>query len=177
MNIQKTNIKGVYIIELDPKNDERGFFLTSFYKQEFESNGLPHELLQTNRSFTTTKGTIRGIHFQKAPFSQDKLVECLVGAMYDVVIDLRPKSETYKQWIAIELNNQNKKMIFVPQGLAHGFQTLTNNCLMQYHIMSNYYMPDYESGVLWNDPVFNISWPIPNPLLNKRDKTWPIFKG
>lgn len=173
MKINKTKIDGVYVIELEPRIDERGFFVRNFCKKELAEAGIDYDIAQINRSMTKNKGTIRGMHFQKYPKEESKIFQCLHGAIYYVAIDLRENSQTFGQWVAQELGEDNKKMILVPQGCASGFQTLTDNCEVQYWV-SEFYSPEYEGGVRFDDPVFNIKWPIPNPILSDKDKNWPL---
>jgi dTDP-4-dehydrorhamnose 3,5-epimerase len=175
MIFKKTKIKGLYIIEPEFKIDERGYFARIFCKKEFKKNGFDFEIVQTNRSLTKKKGTIRGMHFQKKPKSEDKIICCLKGKIFDVAIDLRKNSPTFGKWVGVELSEENKKMFLIPKGFAHGFQTLTDNCEILY-FMSEFYSPKYESGVRWNDPFFNIKWPIKNPILSEKDKNWPLVK-
>lgn len=174
MIFRKTKIKGLYVIEPELKEDERGYFARTFCKEEFAKMGCDFEIAQTNRSMTFKKGMIRGMHFQKEPKAEDKIIQCLKGKIFDVAIDLRPKSPTYGQWMAKELSEENKKMFLIPKGFAHGFQTLTDNCETQYY-MSEFYSPEYAAGVRWNDPAFNVTWPIENPELSERDKNWPLI--
>ena len=176
MRYTEAKIKGVYVIELDFKIDERGYFARIFCKEELIKIGIDFNIVQINRSLTRQKGTIRGMHFQKEPKAEDKIIQCLKGAVYDVVVDLRKDSLTYGEWIAVELSEENKKMFFVPKGFAHGFQTLTDNCEMQY-FMSEFYSPEHASGVRWDDPFLNIKWPIENPILSERDKNWSLIKS
>lgn len=175
MKINQTKIKGAYVIEPEPKIDERGFFARIFCKNELAKIGVDFSVAQTNRSLTKQKGTIRGMHFQIEPKAEDKIVQCLKGEVYDVAIDLRKDSPTYGQWVAEELNEKNKKMFLIPKGCAHGFQALTDNCEMLY-FMSEFYSPEHSSGVRWDDPFFNIPWPIKNPFLSEKDKNWPLVK-
>jgi len=175
MKFIKTKLKGLYIIEPEPIIDNRGHFMRTFCEKELKINHLEFKILQTNQTLTKNKGTIRGMHFQKPPKAEDKIIQCLHGAIYDVAIDLRPNSPTYRKWVAEELNENNKKMFLIPKGFAHGFQTLTKNCEIQY-FMSEYYEPKYASGVNWDDPVFEIKWPIKNPVLSERDKNWYLIK-
>lgn len=174
MRINKGKIDGIIIIELEPRSDERGFFVRNFCKNELEAFGISYPIAQINRSLTKTKGIIRGMHFQKSPKAEDKIVQCLRGAIYDVAIDLRPNSPTYGRWEAQELTEDNKKMFLVPKGFAHGFQAIADNCEIQYFV-SEFYSPECESGVRWNDPKFNINWPIENPILSDKDKNWPLL--
>jgi len=175
MIFRKTKIEGLYIIELELKINERGYFARIFCKGELAKIGIDFNVVQINRSLTKKKGIIRGMHFQKPPKAEDKIVQCIQGAIYDVAIDLRKNSPTYAQWVAEELTEDNKKMFLIPKGLAHGFQTLTDNCEIQY-FMSEFYSPEYASGVCWNDFLFNIKWPIKNPILSEKDKNWPLMK-
>jgi dTDP-4-dehydrorhamnose 3,5-epimerase len=175
MKFEETKLKGLYIIELEPKIDERGYLVRAFCEEELRKNGLQFTIVQTNQTLTKKKGTIRGMHFQKPPRAEDKIVQCLKGIIFDVVIDLRENSSTYGQWVAEELTEDNKKMFLIPKGFAHGFQTLTDNCEIQY-LMSEFYSPEQASGVRWNDPLFNIKWPIKNPVLSEKDKTWLLMK-
>lgn len=175
MIFHKTKIKDVYIIEPELKKDERGSFGRFFCKKELAENGIKFDMAQTNRSLINKKGTIKGLHFQKFPKSEDKVIQCIFGAIYDVAVDLRKDSETYGQWVGTELTQDNKKMFLIPKGCAHGFQALADNCEVQY-FMSEFYSPEYASGVRWDDPAFNIKWPIKNPLLSEKDKSWLLVK-
>jgi dTDP-4-dehydrorhamnose 3,5-epimerase len=131
--------------------------------------------VQCNISYTKIKGTIRGLHYQKKPFEESKLIRCTKGKILDVVIDLRPTSKTYKKYEGFELSENNYKMVYVPEGFAHGFQTLEDNCEVFYQV-SQFYSPDYESGIRWNDPIFNIKWPIKVTEISQKDKNWEFFK-
>lgn len=175
MVFHKTKIKRLYIIEPELKIDERGYFARVFCKKELAKIGFNFEIVQINRSLNRKKGIIRGMHFQKPPKAEDKIVQCLKGAIYDVAVDLRQGSKTYGKWVAEELTENNKKMFLIPKGFAHGFQTLTDNAEVQY-FMSEFYSPEYESGVRWNDPFLNIKWPIIPPFLSEKDKNWPLIK-
>lgn len=161
------------MIEPEIKTDERGHFTRFFCKEELAKAGVNFDIAQINRSFTNKKGTIRGMHFQKIPRAEDKIVQCIKGAIYDVAIDLRADSSTYGEWVAEELNQENKKMFLIPKGFAHGLQTLTDNCEVQY-FMSEFYSPEYASGVRFNDPLFKIKWPLENPVLSEKDRNWPL---
>ncbi len=175
MIFQKTKIKDVYIIEPELKTDERGYFGRFFCKKELAEIGVNFDIVQINRSLNKKKGTLRGIHFQKHPKSEDKIVQCISGAIYDVAVDLRRDSETYGQWASVELTQDNKKMFLIPKGCAHGFQSLEENSEILYFI-SEFYSPEYESGVRYNDSLLNIKWPIKNPIILERDKNWPLIK-
>lgn len=175
MKFKETKIKGLHIIEPELKIDERGYFARIFCKEELKKIGIDFEIVQINRSLNKKRGTLRGMHFQKPPKAEDKIVQCIKGAIYDVAIDLRENSPTYGRWVAVELSEDNKKMFLIPKGFAHGFQSLTDNSEILYFI-SEFYSPEYESGVRWNDPFFNIKWPIKNPILSEKDKNWPLIK-
>lgn len=171
----KTKIEGVYIIEPELKTDERGYFARVFDKEEFAKEGLFFDIVQASQSFTKKKGTVRGMHFQGEPRSEVKIVQCLKGAIYDVAVDMREDSKTYGQWVSAELTEDNKKMFLIPKGCAHGFQTLTDNCLLQY-FMSEFYSKDYVRGFFYNDPFFNIKWPKKVSVISERDKNWPLIQ-
>ncbi len=172
--ILKTEIKGLYIIEPDFKKDERGYFARVFDEEWKEIKKTKFNIVHANISFNKKRGSLRGMHFQKKPMAEDKIVQCVRGAIYDVAVDLRLRSATYGNWVAVELNENNRKSFFVPKGFAHGFQTLTDNCEIMYY-MSEIYSAKYASGVPWNDPFFNIKWPIKNPILSDKDKNWPLI--
>ena len=176
MVFKETKLKGAYVVELEPKEDERGFFARSWCQREFQTHGLNSCLVQCNISFNRKKGTLRGMHFQSAPHREAKLVRCTMGTVYDVIIDLRPQSPTYKQWTAIELNAANRKMLYIPEGFAHGFQTLEDNTEVFYQ-MSEFYHPELSLGIRWNDPMFEIRWPLPNPIMSNKDMGYSNFEG
>jgi dTDP-4-dehydrorhamnose 3,5-epimerase len=180
MNFLETKLKGSYIIELSPYNDERGWFARYFCKEEFKQIGHDREWVQMNQSFTNKAGTIRGMHFQLKPHSEIKLVRCIEGMVYDVIIDLREGSPTFLQWTGIELSANNKRMIYIPQGFAHGFQCLSDNCSLLYH-HSAYYAPGSEGGIRYNDPILNIKWPLEVSMVSDRDAGHELlnqdFKG
>lgn len=172
MKFCKTKIKGVYIITPEPKRDKRGYFLRAFCKKELKSARIDFNIVQANLSFTKKKGTIRGLHFQKPPHWEEKIVQCLRGRIYNVVLDVRKNSPTFGKWISTELSEKNKKMVLTPKGCANGFQALTDNCGLLY-FMSEYYAPESASGVRWNDSAFNIKWPIKKIILSEKDKNRP----
>jgi dTDP-4-dehydrorhamnose 3,5-epimerase len=175
MIFTKTKIEGVYIIQPELRQDSRGYFTRVFCKEENRRNDLSINIAQINRSLTKKKGTIRGLHYQKNPKSEDKVVQCIQGAIFDVALDIRKKSPTFGQYIGVELNETNFKMLLIPKGCAHGFQTLKPNSLVQYFV-SQYYYPNHEAGIRWDDPSFNIQWPIKNPTTSEKDKKWPDFR-
>jgi len=174
MKFKETKLKGLYIIEPEIHFDDRGYFARIFCKQELSKTGIDFNIVQANRSLNKKQGTIRGMHFQKPPKVEDKIIQCIKGKIYDVAIDLRQDSPTYGEWVAEKLSEENKKMFLIPKGFAHGFQTLTDNCEILY-FMSEFYSPQYESGVRWDDPFFNIKWPIKDPILSEKDKNWLLI--
>lgn len=170
MKFTETPLKDSYIIELEPFSDERGWFARTFCKKEFEKIGHSKEWVQLNHSVTNKKGTIRGMHFQYPPFSEIKMVLCIAGAINDVIIDLRNDSPTFLKWFAVELSAENKKMLYIPEGFAHGFQTLTDNCGLIYHHTS-IYTPEGEGGLKYDDKKIGIKWPLPVTKLSERDNS------
>jgi dTDP-4-dehydrorhamnose 3,5-epimerase len=172
----ETKLKGAFVIDPEKFEDERGFFARSFSQREFENHGINPRMAECNISFSKKRYTVRGMHFQSEPFAQAKLVRCTKGAIYDVIIDLRPESTTFKQWVGVELTAENRRMLYVPTQFAHGFQTLKDDTEVFYQI-SNVYAPQTEGGVRWNDPAFAIAWPTTNGItINERDRTYPDFK-
>lgn len=169
-------IPGVVLIEPQLYHDERGFFARTWCQQEFKAHGLNPRLVQCSVSFNARKGTLRGMHYQLAPYREAKLVRCTHGAIYDVVIDLRPESPAFKRHVARELTADNRHMLYVPEGVAHGFLTLTDNSEVFYQ-MSEFWAPDYASGVRWNDAAFVIPWPHQPEIIAERDQNYPDFEG
>jgi dTDP-4-dehydrorhamnose 3,5-epimerase len=174
MIFQETQLPDVFEIHIQPKSDDRGFFARSWCRKEFEDRGLDSNLVQCNVSFNTHKGTLRGMHYQAEPFAEAKVVRCTQGAMYDVVLDLRPHSARFKDWIAVNLTAENRKMLYIPKGCAHGFLTLQDRTEIFYQ-MSEYYNPESARGVRWDDPVFRIVWPEKVEMISERDRTYPNF--
>jgi len=175
MIFRETKIKGVFLIEIEPLSDERGFFARSWCREEFKSHGLKPELVQCNLSFNCKKGTLRGMHYQSAPWEEAKLVRCTRGAIFDVIIDLRPQSSTYKQWLAAELSEDNRKMLYIPEGFAHGFQTLADNTEVFYQ-MSEFYHPECAKGMRWDDPAIGIRWPDAlERIISVQDQSYPEY--
>lgn len=174
MIFTETKLKGSYIIEPKRIGDDRGFFARLLCKNELAEQGLKTELLQTNVGFSVQKGTQRGLHFQRAPHQEVKIVRCTRGAMYDVIVDLRPDSETFKQWFGIELNEDNRLALYVPEGFAQGYRTLRNNTEMYYHATA-FYAPNHATGVRYNDPAFGIDWPGEVKVISDADRNWPDF--
>ena len=168
MKFYETELKGAYIIELEKFEDDRGFFTRVWDKKIMQDQGLKSDLVQMSFSFSKKKGTLRGMHFQKEPFREVKIVKCIQGKIFDVIIDLRVESKTYKKWIGVELSADKQKMIYVPEGFAHGFQTLEENTHVLYQ-MSNWFSPEHEKGIRWDDKDFNIRWPITDLIISKKD--------
>jgi dTDP-4-dehydrorhamnose 3,5-epimerase len=169
-----TDLPGAMIVDLDRKEDERGFFARSWCRDEFAAHQLNPNLAQCNVSFNKTAGTLRGMHYQTPPYEEAKLVRCTAGALYDVIIDLRPGSRTYLRHLAVELTAENRRALYIPEGFGHGFITLADNTEIFYQ-MSTFYVPDSQRGVRYNDPAFGIRWPIPIAVVSDRDKTYPDF--
>lgn len=180
MIFTETSLPGSYVIELTPFRDERGWFVRSYCKNEFSRIGHSKDWVQLNHSFTKHKGTLRGMHFQLPPYGEIKLVRCIAGSVLDVIIDLRRDSATFLQWTAVELSAANKKMIYIPEGFAHGFQALTDDCELIYH-HSAFYTPGSEGGIRHDDPMIGITWPLDVTNISDRDRQHPLltsqFKG
>lgn len=174
MKFTATPLEGSYIITPIPHTDSRGWFARTYCRDEFASIGHQKDWLQMNHSFTTRKGTVRGMHYQDPPFTEVKLVRCVSGAAYDVIVDLRRNSSTFLQWFGAELSGENMLMMYVPEGFAHGFQTLTDNCTLVYN-HSSVYVPGSEKGVRYDDPAVGIGWPLPATLLSERDLQHPLL--
>lgn len=172
MHVQESALAGVRIIEHKQIVDDRGYFTRLFDQQLLVEQGIEFPIVQINQSLTKRKGTIRGMHFQKSPKAEDKIIRCIRGAVIDVALDVSPESPTFGQWIAVELTDKNSKMLLIPKGFAHGFQTLTDDVEMEYY-MSEYYSPEHATGVRWDDPLFSIKWPIDDPFLSEKDRGWP----
>lgn len=175
MTFVPTPIQGSYLIDLDLFKDERGWFARTYCKNEFRQIGHDAEWVQLNHSFTIKKGTIRGLHYQVPPHEEIKMVRCIAGTIYDVIVDLRKDSVTRLQWFGIELSAKNKKMLYIPKGVAHGFQTLSDNCELIYH-HSEFYNPSSESGLRYNDARLSIDWPIPITEVSERDAKHPLIE-
>jgi len=169
MEFKKLDIDGLFEINLKPHFDERGFFMRTFDKNEFKNNELQRDWVQENHSRSEKKGIIRGLHFQVEPYSETKLVRCIRGEIFDVAVDLRKGSKTFGKWHGVFLSEENKKMFFISRGFAHGFCTLTDISEVVYKV-DNFYSPEYERGLLWNDPDIAIKWPITNPMLSAKDQ-------
>jgi dTDP-4-dehydrorhamnose 3,5-epimerase len=176
MIFTETKLKGAFIIEIKKLEDERGFFGRSWCAREFSEYGLKTELKQANTSLSLKKGTLRGMHYQNDPYQETKLLRCTRGSIYDVIIDLRKDSPTYKQWIGVELTQDNYKMLYVPEDFAHGFITLQDNTEVNY-LVTQFYVHGAEAGIRWNDPGFNIQWPLEPLVISEKDKSHPNFKS
>jgi len=175
MRFTKSKVDGAFIIDLEKFEDERGFVAYAWSEKEFLEQGISTKFLEMIMSYNIRKGTLRGMHFQNKPFAQAKLVRCTNGAIYDVAIDLRPDSGTYKRWDAVELTARNRRMFYIPEGCAHGFQTLEDETEVLYQI-STVYSPDNASGVRWNDPAFGVEWPQDERTIIGRDRDYPDFR-
>jgi dTDP-4-dehydrorhamnose 3,5-epimerase len=175
MEFLKTKLPGVFEIRIEAKPDERGFFARTWCQEEFEARGLAGNLVQCSLSFNKWKGTLRGMHYQIAPYEETKVIRCTQGAIYDVVLDLRPKSPAFKAWVAVELTAEKRNMIYVPQGCAHGFLTLEDRSEVTYQI-SEFQHGESARGVRWDDPAFQIKWPARVEVISERDRTYPDFQ-
>lgn len=175
MKMTKTNLDGVVVLEPLVFGDHRGFFMESWSQRNLEELGLFYNFIQDNHSKSTVKGTLRGIHFQKGEKAQAKLVRCVKGAVLDVAVDLRHDSPTYKQWVAVELSAENKKQLLIPRGFGHGFVTLTDDVEFLYKA-DNYYYPEAEGGIKWDDPEIGVSWNVEHPILSAKDEKNPLLK-
>ena len=175
MIFKESKLKGAYVIDLERREDDRGFFGRVWCTKEFEGHGLTSRVVQANTSYNKRKGTLRGMHYQIDPGPEAKMIRCIRGAIYDVIIDLRPSSSTYKQWIGVELTAENRRALYVPEYFAHGFITLEDNTEILY-LVSGFYSPECERGVRHNDPAFGIDWPVEIEVISKKDETWPAYQ-
>jgi dTDP-4-dehydrorhamnose 3,5-epimerase len=176
MIFTETELRDAFLIDLEPRTDDRGFFARVWCRREFEEHGLSTKLVQCNVNYNAMAGTLRGMHFQRQPRAEAKLVRCTRGAIYDVIIDLRPESPTYMRWLGAELTEENRRMLYVPEGFAHGYQTLIAGTEAFYQV-SEYYTPEAEGGVRWDDPAFGISWPdAEQRIISAKDQAWPNYQ-
>jgi dTDP-4-dehydrorhamnose 3,5-epimerase len=176
MLFSNVRLKGAYLIELEKLADDRGFFARSWCQMEFGKYGMCTRVAQCNIGFSKKKGTLRGLHYQIAPYQEAKLVRCTKGAIYDVIIDLRPDSPTYKEWLGIELSAENHRMLYVPEGFAHGYQTLVHETEIFYQT-SQFYNPEFARGVRYDDPAFGVEWPFAVASISDTDRSWPDYKA
>lgn len=175
MIFAETPVEGAWMVAPERAEDHRGFFARTWCAEEFAAHGLVDHWAQCSVSFNTRRGTLRGLHYQRAPQAEVKLVRCTAGALYDVVVDLRPSSSTYLKHVAVELSASNRLMVYVPEGCAHGFQTLQDGSEVFYQISAPY-SKEHAAGVRWDDPAFGISWPYPDPIMSDRDRDYPDFQ-
>jgi dTDP-4-dehydrorhamnose 3,5-epimerase len=177
MKFKATSISGAFILDVEKIGDERGFFGRVFCDKEFEAHGIDFHMRQANIGFNQFKGTLRGLHYQVYPYGEAKLVKCTAGALFDVIVDLRPASPTCMQWLGVEMSAANRRMLYLPEGCAHGYLTLVDATEIFYSV-SQYYHPDAERGVRWNDPAFNIEWPMTQGLvISAKDRNWPDYQA
>jgi dTDP-4-dehydrorhamnose 3,5-epimerase len=176
MRFQQTLVEGVVLIGLEPREDERGFFARTWCDDEARAHGLDVTWVQCSLSYNARRGTLRGLHYQLPPHEETKLVRCTRGSVYDVVLDVRPRSPSFGRHVAVVLNSTNRLAVYVPPGCAHGFQVLEDDTEVFYQI-SEIYAPHYAAGVRWDDPALGIQWPVPSPILSDRDRTLPDFPG
>lgn len=174
MTFHETKIPGIFEVRPEPLHDNRGFFARTWCQKEFEAHGLNPQLVQCNLSYSRRRGTLRGLHYQAAPYAEAKLVRCTHGAIYDVAVDLRPQSPTFRQWISAILRSEQRHMLYIPEGCAHGFLTLEDDCEVFYQ-MSQIYDPPSARGVRWDDPSFGIAWPEKVEVISERDRGYPDF--
>jgi dTDP-4-dehydrorhamnose 3,5-epimerase len=174
MIFKETKLKGAFVIEPERLCDSRGFFARTFCHREFIQHGLNPRVVQCNVSFNKKKGTLRGMHHQIAPRQEDKFIRCINGGIFDVIIDLRPESSTFKEWFSVELTSENRKMVYVPKSFSHGFMTLKDNTEVFYQ-MSEFYFPEYARGIRWNDPAFKIEWPNKITSISEKDMNYSDF--
>lgn len=175
MIFNKTELNDAYVIELERLEDQRGFFARAYCADEFKEHDITLPVVQANVSFNRKEGTLRGMHHQAEPFGEAKLVRCTKGKIFDVIVDLRHDSHSYREWLGVELSEQNRRMLYVPESFAHGFITLEDDTEVTYQV-SEFYTPEAEKGIRWDDPAFNIDWPIDVEVISEKDKNWPDFK-
>lgn len=176
MLYRETGLKDAYLIDLEKRGDERGFFARFFCAEEFAKMGLKSQFVQVNNSLSAQKGTLRGIHYQLAPKAEVKVVRCIQGALWDLIVDLRPDSPTFKKWFGAELTAENRRMMYVPEGFGHAFLTLEDNTEALY-LVSEYYSPQHERGLRFDDPAFNIQWPGKPVVISDKDLKHPLFES
>lgn len=170
-----TEIDGAFLVELEPRIDDRGFFTRQFAQEELDAAGINFKMVQVNQAFTKAKGVLRGMHWQTEPKLEAKYFQCLQGEIFDVICDVRTNSPTYGKWAGFNLKGDEFKLLFIPGGLAHGYETLTENCKVQY-MVGEFYSPEFEKGFIWNDPTFNIKWPVEPTFMSDKDKNLPNYE-
>ncbi len=175
MLFTETKLKGAFIIDLEPRQDRRGFFARTFCAKEFEAHGLKPAVAQCNLSFNHKKGTLRGMHYQIPPAAETKLIRCTQGGIYDVIVDMRPESPTYLQHIGVELTAENRRALYVPEMFAHGYQALSDGAEVIYQV-GEFYTPGYERGMRYNDPALKLDWPLPVSEISEKDAAWPLLE-
>ena len=176
MRFRESKLAGAYIVDIEPREDERGMFARTFCSREFAEQGLCEAFVQCNLSSNHHRGTLRGMHFQRPPYAEAKLVRCVAGAVYDVIIDLRRNSPTFCNWLGVELTSSDRRALYIPPDFAHGFQTLTDHAEVFYQ-MSEFYHDDHATGVRWDDRAIGVEWPIADPILSERDASYPDFSS
>jgi dTDP-4-dehydrorhamnose 3,5-epimerase len=175
MVFSETELPGAFVIDIEPYPDQRGFFARAWCEREFEEHGLSTRVAQCNLAYNDRESTLRGMHCQAGPHAEVKLVRCTRGAIYDVIVDLRPDSPTFMRWMAIDLTAENRRMLYIPEGFAHGYQTLVDETETYYQV-SEFYEPASERGVRWDDPAFGIVWPhAERRIISEKDRLWPDF--
>ncbi len=175
MIFTETHLSGAFIVDIEPREDERGFNARAWCAREFDEHGLVNGFVQANIIFNHRRGTLRGLHYQLQPHGETKLFRCASGAIYDVILDLRLESPTYREWLGVELTAESRRMLYVPSGFAQGFMTLADSTEVTYQV-SAFYAPDSERGIRYDDPAFAISWPLPVEAISEKDKNWPDFE-
>jgi len=176
MIFASTLLEGAFLIDIAPIEDQRGFFARTWCRQEFAARGLDAEIAQESVSYNRHRGTVRGLHFQRPPHEETKIVRCVRGAIFDVMVDLRPHSSSYLRWQGFDLTAENRRAVYIPKGFAHGFQTLAEHCEIAYQI-STFYAPEAAGGYRYDDTAFRIAWPLPSTMISERDLSWPKFAG
>jgi dTDP-4-dehydrorhamnose 3,5-epimerase len=176
MKFYETELPGAFVVDIEPREDSRGFFARTWCARELAEQGLNINVVQANMAYNTHKGTLRGMHYQVAPYAEAKLVRCTRGAIFDVIVDLRPDSPTYKRWLGVELTADNRRSLYVPEGFGHGYMTLEDTTEVMYQVTA-YYTPGAEGGLRYDDPAFGIQWPLPVAVISEKDASWPDFQG
>lgn len=175
MKFTETPLKGAFVVELEPREDFRGFFARAYCEQEFAQHGLPDRFVQGNMSYNHKKGTVRGLHYQVPPALEAKFMRCIGGAIFDVIVDMRPGSPTYLQWFGLELSAANRKALYVPPLFAHAYQALTDGAEV-FYLVSQFYTPGTERGLRPDDPALDIKWPLPIEVISEKDMSWPLLE-